>query len=463
MLSPDAKVHRLRGGLREAAGAFAPDAVHDNGLWLAHNHRIAEMARAIGLPRVVSTRGMLEPWAIGHRAWKKQLAWRLYQRRDLDRAAALHATAEPEAANLAQFGFAAPVSTIPNGVDIPPLTVRPALPECKARTALFLGRIYPVKGLPMLVEAWASVRPAGWRLVIAGPDEAGHKGVVERGVRAAGLGDVVRFAGAVSGDAKHALLAGADLFVLPSHSESFGMVVAEALAHGKPVLTTTAVPWPALQSRGCGWRTAPSTEGLAAGLREACACDDNRLREMGANGPLESPAAGRRESHRAGQGRDVQSRQLDQGPHGGQDDRGRRDAPALLKPGGTIIEGTSGNTGMGLAIAAVVKGYKCIFTTTDKQSKEKVDALKAFGAEVIVCPTNVDPEDPRSYYSVSSRLEQEVPELLEGEPVRQPVELRRRTTSRPGPEIWEQTDGRDHAPRRRRRHRRHDRRASAGT
>src|SRR5687768_18404395 len=80
-----------------------------------------------------------------------------------------------------------------------------------------------------------------------------------------------------------------------------------------------------------------------------------------------------------------------------------------LKPGGTIIEGTSGNTGMGLAIAAVVKGYKCVFTTTDKQSKEKIDALKAFGAEVIVCPTNVDPEDPRSYYSVSSRLEKEIP------------------------------------------------------
>jgi cystathionine beta-synthase len=75
----------------------------------------------------------------------------------------------------------------------------------------------------------------------------------------------------------------------------------------------------------------------------------------------------------------------------------------LLKPGGTIIEGTSGNTGMGLAMAAVVKGYRCIFTTTDKQSKEKIDALRAFGAEVIVCPTNVDPEDPRSYYSVSSR------------------------------------------------------------
>ena len=81
----------------------------------------------------------------------------------------------------------------------------------------------------------------------------------------------------------------------------------------------------------------------------------------------------------------------------------------LLKPGGTIIEGTSGNTGMGLAIAAIVKGYKCIFTTTDKQSPEKVDALRAFGADVIVCPTDVEPEDPRSYYSVSSRLEAETP------------------------------------------------------
>src|SRR6202521_4594283 len=80
-----------------------------------------------------------------------------------------------------------------------------------------------------------------------------------------------------------------------------------------------------------------------------------------------------------------------------------------LKPGGTIIEGTSGNTGMGLAMAAVVKGYKCIFTTTDKQSKEKADILKAVGAEVIVCPTNVEPQDPRSYYSVSKRLATEIP------------------------------------------------------
>jgi cystathionine beta-synthase len=113
----------------------------------------------------------------------------------------------------------------------------------------------------------------------------------------------------------------------------------------------------------------------------------------------------------------------------------------LLKPGGTIIEGTSGNTGMGLAIAAVVKGYKCIFTTTDKQSKEKVDALKAFGADVIVCPTNVDPEDPRSYYSVSSRLEKEIPNSWKAN---QYDNLSNTAAhyEETGPEIWQQTDGR---------------------
>ena len=111
-----------------------------------------------------------------------------------------------------------------------------------------------------------------------------------------------------------------------------------------------------------------------------------------------------------------------------------------LKPGGTIIEGTSGNTGMGLAIAAVIKGYKCIFTTTDKQSKEKTDAMKAFGAEVIVCPTDVEPEDPRSYYSVSSRL---VAEISNSWKPNQYDNLSNSVAhyETTGPEIWEQTEG----------------------
>jgi cystathionine beta-synthase len=111
-----------------------------------------------------------------------------------------------------------------------------------------------------------------------------------------------------------------------------------------------------------------------------------------------------------------------------------------LKPGGTIIEGTSGNTGMGLAIAAVIKGYRCIFTTTDKQSKEKIDALKAFGAEVIICPTDVDPEDPRSYYSVSTRLEHEIPNAWKANQYDN-LSNTQAHYEQTAPEIWEQTDG----------------------
>ncbi|MBO9618563.1 MAG: pyridoxal-phosphate dependent enzyme [Niabella sp.] len=116
------------------------------------------------------------------------------------------------------------------------------------------------------------------------------------------------------------------------------------------------------------------------------------------------------------------------------------EAEGKLKPGGTIIEGTSGNTGMGLALGAIVKGYKCIFVTTDKQSKEKADVLKAMGAEVIVCPTNVEPDDPQSYYSVAARLAKEVPDSYH---MNQYDNLANRLAhyETTGPEIWKQTEG----------------------
>ena len=112
----------------------------------------------------------------------------------------------------------------------------------------------------------------------------------------------------------------------------------------------------------------------------------------------------------------------------------------LIKPGGTIIEGTSGNTGMGLALVAAVRGYNCIFTTTDKQSQEKIDLLRALGAEVKVCPTNVEPDDPKSYYSVAKRLSKEIPNSYYPNQYdnKSNIEAHYQTT---GPEIWEQTDG----------------------
>ena len=152
------------------------------------------------------------------------------------------------------------------------------------KTALFLGRIYPVKGLPMLIEAWAHVRPHGWRLQIVGPDEAGHRAEVETAVFAAGLDEVVSFADPLEGSAKQEVFFDADLFVLPTQSENFGMAIGEALAHGLPVLTTTGAPWPMLPQRGCGWWVEPTVEGLAAGLRQATALDAATLQAMGAKG-----------------------------------------------------------------------------------------------------------------------------------------------------------------------------------
>lgn len=261
------------------------DVIHDNGIWLCHNHRLAGIAAVSGVPRVVSTRGMLEPWAMNHKWAKKRLAWWLYQRRDLRRAACHHATAETEAAGVRHLGLGVPVRVIPNGVD--PARGGSRLigaGDDRTKTALFLGRIYPVKGLPMLVDAWARVRPDGWNLRIAGPDEAGHRIEVEKAVATAGLDDAISFSGPLDGDKKEAALSRADLFILPSHSESFGMAVGEALAHSLPVLTTTAVPWPMLRASGCGWCVEPTVDGIAEGLRRATSLDLSALRAMGAKG-----------------------------------------------------------------------------------------------------------------------------------------------------------------------------------
>jgi glycosyltransferase involved in cell wall biosynthesis len=147
-------VRKLSGSLRDAVASFGrPNVFHDNGIWMPHNHAIARAAFTRGIPRLVSTRGMLEPWAKAHKRWKKEIAWRVYQRRDLERARGLHATSDVERDNLLSYGINRDVTVIPNGVDIPdPITARFTSEARNPKTALFLGRLYPVKGLPDLVE-----------------------------------------------------------------------------------------------------------------------------------------------------------------------------------------------------------------------------------------------------------------------------------------------------------------------
>jgi len=290
LVRPDAPILCMTGTASEALDRFgAVDVLHDNGIWLWHNHVLADLAARRRIPRVVSTRGMLEPWAMKHKRWKKKLAWSLYQRRDLMRAHCHHTTAEQEARNIQGFDLGVPVRVIPNGVDVPEsdgtVTVRVEKGGRGGRkTALFVGRVHPIKGLPMLVDAWARVRPAGWVMEIAGPDEGGHRARVERIVAAAGLQDAISFSGPFNWSAKARVFLGADLFVLPSHSESFGMAIAEALAYGVPVLTTKATPWAELENRGCGWQVEPTIDGIAEGLRLATRCDRETLHAMGMKG-----------------------------------------------------------------------------------------------------------------------------------------------------------------------------------
>jgi glycosyltransferase involved in cell wall biosynthesis len=136
----------------------------------------------------------------------------------------------------------------------------------------------------MLIEAWAQIRPQNWCLQIAGPDEAGHRAELERAVSIAGLKGTVSFIGPIEGEAKSGAYLNADLFILPSYSESFGIAVAEALAHGLPVLTTKGTPWLGLTVRGCGWCVDPTVEGIEQGLRQALTQDLAMLRAMGAKG-----------------------------------------------------------------------------------------------------------------------------------------------------------------------------------
>lgn len=226
---------------------------------------------------------MLDPWALSHKWFKKQIAWRVYQKRLLDRAVLLHGSSERETGQFRALRLKPPVALIPWGVSLPPKRVNWSN-HPRQRIALFVGRVYPVKGLPMLVEAWAKVRPAGWKLKIVGPDEAGHQGEVESLARKVGVATSVEFVGELAGLAKEAAYEGADLFILPSYTENFGIVVAEAMSHSLPVLTTTGTPWSLLPERGCGWWVAPTVDCIAQALSTATALNDETLRTMGMRG-----------------------------------------------------------------------------------------------------------------------------------------------------------------------------------
>jgi glycosyltransferase involved in cell wall biosynthesis len=261
--------------------------VHQHGIWLRSSHDTTSFAFQNQLPLVLAPRGMMEPWAMNNSKWKKKLAWMLYQQRDLQRVTAFHATALSEVESIRRLGFKQPIAVIPNGVDLPNLAKDKSTtnkPLTEKKTALFLSRIHPKKGLPMLLNAWKQIAPVDWRLVIAGNDDGGHVPALEALIESLGLSDQVEFVGPLFGEAKEEAYLNADLFVLPSYSENFGIVVTEALGYQVPVLTTTGCPWQELETENCGWWVEPTPEGIEQGLKAALATSDAERREMGQRG-----------------------------------------------------------------------------------------------------------------------------------------------------------------------------------
>ncbi len=260
--------------------------IHSHGLWLPVNHWACRAARQRALPLIIHPRGMLGPWALQHRAWKKRLVMALYQRTDLKSASVIVATSDDEYRNVRTLGFANPVAVIPNGIVLPELEMQAthARDNARSRTVLFLSRIHKVKGLINLVRAWSSLQSVGWRLHIVGPDTTGHLQEVMKEAKQLGIDHLIDFTGEVNDSEKAAMYKNADIFVLPSFSENFGVVVAEALAYGLPVITTTGTPWSDLNTYGCGWSVDIGVEPLRRALSEAMQLDDVARKAMGRRG-----------------------------------------------------------------------------------------------------------------------------------------------------------------------------------
>jgi glycosyltransferase involved in cell wall biosynthesis len=281
----------LQAGIERMNGI---DIVHSHGLWLPTGYYARRYAAERTLPLVISPHGMLEPWALGRSLWKKRLARWLFEAKNLRTAACLHVASEQEERSVRSVGYSGPVAVIPFGVAFPGQNTGPdkslfhhtfpGLNETKI--ALFLSRLHPKKGLDALVSAWGELAASypDWHLVIAGPDEGGYRQEIEALIRGRKLDGRVSLVGALFGDLKWSAYSAAKLFILPSYSENFGVVVAEALSSECPVITTTATPWKELHEYGCGWWIDIGSGPLIESLAEAISLPESELEAMGSRG-----------------------------------------------------------------------------------------------------------------------------------------------------------------------------------
>lgn len=270
------------------------DLIHSHGLWMFPNLYARQAALSNSLPLVISPHGMLEAWSLNRSRSKKWLAWLLYEHNNLNSATVFHATSGKEVNSIRNLGFKQPIALIPNAVDLPDYSERlnkealsHRFPELSDKKwLLFLSRLHPKKGIDNLLYVWQTLAAqfSDWHLILAGPDLIGYQAKLEMLVEQLNIRQRVTFTGMLSGQYKACALQNANLFVLPTHSENFGIAVAESLAYGVPVITTKGAPWQDLESYGCGWWIEDNQQALMDSLVDAMEMSGSQRQTMGLKG-----------------------------------------------------------------------------------------------------------------------------------------------------------------------------------
>ncbi len=263
--------------------AMDSEVIHFNGLWMMPSVYPGRAVEDTSCSLVVSPRGMLDPWAINWSKWRKSVFWHLLQGRVVRQVDCIHVTSDQELEAVRRLGLRQAVAVVPIGIDIPEV-FQQQTPN-NERVLLYLGRLHPKKNIEALLEAWSQIhqRFGDWVLWIVGPGDPSYIRRLQELGMSLGV-QRVKYVGPAYGSDKVAAYRAADLFVLPTHSENFGITIAEALSFGVPVITTKGAPWQGLETYGCGWWVEIGPDALVEAFSESMDLSRSELREMGVRG-----------------------------------------------------------------------------------------------------------------------------------------------------------------------------------
>ncbi|MBQ6187229.1 MAG: glycosyltransferase [Prevotella sp.] len=251
-------------------------------IWSLKYHQVAKIARELHIPYIVTPRGMLEPWSLSQKRIKKKIALWLYQKRDFNKATCIYTTAKSEADNIKRLNISSPCAIIPNSIDVEQYPCRDN-PEIVKKRVLFLSRIHIKKGVEILLDAWRNINieHKDWELIIAGNGDDNYIQSLKNRIIDYKIENCVKIIPPVFGKEKVELYQSSSLFILPSYSENFGMVIAEAMSCGVPVITTNNTPWEIVNNTNTGWCIPLSVSHVEETLKKALSLKAEILYEMG--------------------------------------------------------------------------------------------------------------------------------------------------------------------------------------